>query len=321
MKTGIVVLVLTLFSMPAWSQQEPQYTQYFQNMAMLNPAVTGMYHSLNVRAGFRNQWTGLEDAPKTRYFTINTPINRGDSRSGFNDFGIYEPETRSQADKQHYRASFPHHAVGIVGMNDQTGALTRTTLNLTYAYHIDLSSFSNLAFGVGAGFNRLALNTSKLRFDDPLEPVTASGNSQTWSPDVNAGVYFYSSTFYLGGVIQQALNYKLSFAENYKSGKEVPHYFLMSGLTMWFREDFSITPSVVVKFLQPAPVSFDVNMRVAYLNKLWIGGSYRAGDSFAAIAGFSVAKAISLGYGYDYSISPLRNVSSGSHEVVLGINF
>ena len=195
-------------------------------------------------------------------------------------------------------------------------------MNFTYAYHINISDVANLSVGAGGGFNRVALNTSKLRFEDPNEPVTANGGSVIqWLPDLNAGFYFYSAAFYIGGAVQQVLNQKMKFSDDFESGKEVPHYFLGSGFRIWVKEDFSIAPSIMLKYVQPVPLSYDANLKLAYRNNLWVGGSYRKKDSFSAMFGFSVAKTISLGYAFDNTTSKIRNVSSGSHEIVLGINF
>ncbi|MFD2162847.1 type IX secretion system membrane protein PorP/SprF [Paradesertivirga mongoliensis] len=316
----VAFLTVMAIATPAIAQQKPHYTQYFQNMSVINPAVTGMYHDITVRTAYRTQWLGLESAPKTSYLTVSKPINIGTSRSGFVDYGVEEPATNS--DKLGYLSSSSHHSIGLVALNDETGPINRTTVNFTYAYHINISDVANLAVGVGGGVNRLALNTSKLRFENPEEPLIADGgNIIQWLPDLNAGFYFYSANFFLGGSVQQALSSKTVFAYDFKSGKEVPHYFLTSGFRIWFKEDYSISPSVMLKYLSPAPLAYDLNLKIGYRNNLWVGGSYRKNDALAAMFGFNVAKTVSLGYSFDNSTSPIRNVSSGSHELVLGINF
>ncbi|MGV3509576.1 MAG: type IX secretion system membrane protein PorP/SprF [Sphingobacteriaceae bacterium] len=319
MRKLISTFIATIGITFTMAQQKPHYTQYFQNMSVLNPAVTGKYHFINIQSGYRSQWQGLESAPQTSYFTISTPINIGNSRSGFVDYGVNEPGTHS--DKLDYMSSLSHHGIGLVALNDKTGPVSRTTINFTYAYHINISDAANLAVGVGAGVNRLSLNTSKLKFEDPDEPVIAAGgNINSFSPDLNAGIYFYSASFFAGASVQQALNQKISFEEHYDSGKEVPHYFITSGFRFWIKEDFSVAPSVMMKLIQPLPASYDANLKISYRNNLWIGGSYRKGDSFSALFGFNVAKTVSLGYGFENTTSTLKNVTSGSHEIVLNLH-
>src|SRR5580658_10838332 len=72
-----IFYLLTIFvfiAETAMAQQKPQYTQYVFNNLLLNPAVTGIENYTDVKAGYRSQWTGLQGAPVTTYFTINTPI-------------------------------------------------------------------------------------------------------------------------------------------------------------------------------------------------------------------------------------------------------
>ncbi|TZF82551.1 type IX secretion system membrane protein PorP/SprF [Pedobacter sp. BS3] len=315
---GLLILLLQRNA----AQQKPHYSQYVQNMAVLNPAVTGMYKSVSLKAGFRNQWIGLESAPKTSYLTISTPVNfSGDfSGSGSAEYGIETPATRS--DKDGYLSSLSHHGIGLVLLNDKTGALTRTTADITYAYHININDVANLAVGVGGGVNRVNVDMASLTFDDPNEPLAAQSAALTrWTPDLNAGFHFYTASFYLGGVVQQVLNRTLSFNADYTTGKEVPHYFIMSGCRFWVKEDFSFSPSVTIKYIRPLPLAYDLNLRLAYRNNFWIGGSYRKHDAYSAMFGFEIAKMVNVGYAYDYTTSALQKVSSGTHEIVLGIDF
>src|SRR5882757_2182802 len=56
------------------AQQKPQYTQYVLNNLLINPAVTGIENYIDVKTGYRSQWTGLQGAPVTNYITINAPL-------------------------------------------------------------------------------------------------------------------------------------------------------------------------------------------------------------------------------------------------------
>jgi hypothetical protein len=67
------------------------------------------------------------------------------------------------------------------------------------------------------------------------------------------------------------------------------------------------------------PVSYDVNLKLAFRDHFWIGGAYRENDAVAALIGFNLGSFISLGYSYDYTTSNLNTVSNGTHEIVLGI--
>ena len=317
-------LICTLFFVMQLSllvaQQQPQYTQYVQNMQVINPALTGVYHGMYVKAASRNQWIGLENAPKTNYITVSAPLNidRDMLMAGSADFGVEDVGTRE--DRDGYYASENHHGIGLMVLDDRTGSLSKSSANLTYAYHIALGTMANLAVGVGGGLSRISLNIDELRFDNELEPLIVDGNSVRWSPDLNAGFYLYGASFFAGASVQQVLKQKVSFAEDYVS-EGVPHYFFTVGYRFWMGQDFSFMPSVMLKRIRPLPSSIDLNLKIAFRNNVWFGGSYRKDDSFSAIFGFTVSKILDVGYAYDFTQSALKTVSHGTHELVLGVKF
>lgn len=319
MKRRLLVIIFILVNCVTFAQQRPHYTQYLQNMVIINPAVTGMYKAVTVKSGFRNQWVGITDAPKTSYFTVHAPLNIDGSilTAGSADNGVEEPGTRS--DKDSYYSSDNHHGLGFTALNDKTGPINRSSLNLTYAYHLALGDIANLSIGVGGGVSRIGLNTQVLRFEDPNDPSVAEGQIINWLPDINVGFYLYANQFYIGGSVQQVAKQKLSFNENFDTGKEVPHYFLTAGYRFWLGEDFNITPSIMLRNIKPTPIGIDLNLKVSFRNSFWIGGAYRKKDSFSGLMGFTISKSLDAGYAFDQSISPLKTINTGTHEFVLGL--
>ncbi|HET8829909.1 MAG TPA: PorP/SprF family type IX secretion system membrane protein, partial [Pelobium sp.] len=114
---------------------------------------------------------------------------------------------------------------------------------------------------------------------------------------------------------------KLSFNNISDKSAEVSHYFLTGGYRVFVGEDISFTPSVMAKYVAPFPMSYDLNLKVAFRNNFWLGGSFRKKDSFSVLTGFTVSKALEVGYSFDSNISTIRTINSGSHEFVLGVKF
>ena len=75
----------------------------------------------------------------------------------------------------------------------------------------------------------------------------------------------------------------------------------------------------MLKRVSPTPLSIDANLKMAFKDRIWIGGGYRRNDSFSALAGINVSKLLNLTYSYDFITSELSQVSNGTHEIVLGI--
>src|SRR5690606_35478218 len=83
---------------------------------------------------------------------------------------------------------------------------------------------------------------------------------------------------------------------------------------------FYLTPSLMVKFVQPAPVTYDINLKGQVADAFWAGLSWRHQDGVAAMAGFLISATLNVAYAYDFINSDLRRHSLGSHESILGIN-
>ncbi len=60
------------------AQQQPYYTQYILNNFILNPALAGIENYWDFKVSYRNQWVGLQGAPRTLYLTVNAPLGKTD---------------------------------------------------------------------------------------------------------------------------------------------------------------------------------------------------------------------------------------------------
>ncbi len=325
MKSFVVFCVLFFLMLTNLkAQQKPQYTQYILNNYIINPALTGIDQYIDVKAGTRQQWVGLENAPKTNYFTAHMPIGNTDDWASATSYGMVGENPLGKSYKWDYTASEPHHGIGLTAVSDKAGPLDNTTVNLTYAYHLGIAPRVNLAVGVGLGANRMSFNTSDVKLEDPSDVAIANkGTVSTIKPDVNFGVWLYSAEYFVGASVQQLLPQKtdLSGNSNPNTGKTVPHAFVTAGYCFWLTDDITIVPSVMFKYVNPTPLSLDINTKVAFKNKVWLGGTYRKNNSYAGMLGFNLSSLLNVGYAYDFTTSELNTVSRGSHEIVLGFTF
>lgn len=75
MRTKLFFFVIMSIALTGYAQQDAQYTQYMYNAININPAYAGSRGALSVFGLYRTQWVGLDGAPETSSFSINTPIN------------------------------------------------------------------------------------------------------------------------------------------------------------------------------------------------------------------------------------------------------
>ena len=322
MKKIIPFLLCVPLCVPVLAQQRPHYTQYILNQYIINPAITGIENYTDIKVSHRHQWTGIQDAPVTTYFTIHTPIGKSDFRTTPTSFKAEGENPRGTAYWENYTAASPHHGIGLQVINDRTGPINQFGAYVTYAWHLGISPRTSLSAGFGAGVNNIRLNAGKLDFDVPVDPaVYSSGMINRVKPDFNAGLYLYSDKFFVGLSAQQIIPQRIRFTGEEVGtvkGKLLPHLFATAGYRFLLDEDFNFIPSVLVKYIGPLPVQADVNAKLQYRDLAWIGASYRVEDGFAGMAGLNFSNAVNVGYAYDYTTSGLNNFSKGTHEIIVG---
>lgn len=291
------------------AQQKALYSQYMTNYYLLNPAVAGVEKDLNFKAGYRNQWVGFEGAPKTFYVSGETALFKKDIVEG-------------QA----------YHGVGGYAYTDQTGPTTRTGVLLSYAYHVPLSEKIYLSSGVFAGVQQYRFDANKIYLaegSNERDPVTRSGNFNSFMPDLSVGTYIHSDKFFAGVSILQVLGNKIVDREDVEDPARLARHLMVSGgYNLDVHSQIVVTPSVLLKYVNGAPLQADLNVKGAYHftdgakstsdNMVWAGVSYRTNDAVVGLLGLQFKEQYQLGYSYDMTTSTMSNYSAGSHEIMLG---
>ncbi len=315
----------------AFAQQQPYYTQYIMNNFILNPALAGIENYWDFKVSYRNQWVGLNGAPTTLYLTINTPL-------GKTPYDYETPTTvpdlqaKSLGAKQflmEYAAPPAHSGIGFTIINDKTGPLSRIAAYGSYAYHVPVGLKTSLSFGLSLGVQEINLDANAVDFaqGNPADPaVLNSGYLNKLEPDVNAGLWLSNNSFFVGLSAQQIIAVPINSPSGTTSsggvelltGKLIPHTFFTAGYKILVSNDINILPSVMLRYVQPLPIGFDVNAKIQYQDLLWVGFSYRYDQGYAAMFGVNISNSFNFGYAYDYTTTQLNTVSSGTHEIVLG---
>ena len=236
-------ILISLFSLcaciVAGGQQRPHYTQYVINPYIINPAITGIENYTDAKIGLRDQWVGLNGAPKTTYLTIHGPIGKNDYRTSATSFKVPGENPRGKAYWETYTAAEPHHGAGLTIINDQTGSFRFLTASATYAYHLGINPTTNLSGGFSAGITKVSIDRTKHDFSgtgDPNDPALGSaltGELTKIKPNVGVGLWLYSRDYFVGFAAQQVIPQTLSFVDDNPAiltrGRFVPHLFLTAG--------------------------------------------------------------------------------------------
>jgi type IX secretion system PorP/SprF family membrane protein len=316
-----ILSLLITGSLQGKAQQRPHYTQYILNNYILNPALTGIENYTDVKISGRDQWVGLDGAPRTMYLTVHMPIGKKDYKTSATSYSVPGENPRGTNYWSNYTASEPHHGIGFSVMNDRTGLYNRFSANVSYAYHLGLSARTNIAAGFAAGIQSINRDGTKSTFNnnDPTDP--AQGNTSDIyrvRPDLSAGIWINGADYFVGLSAQQVIPQKVSFTDDTLGFKIVPHLFATGGIRFLLSEDVNAIPSVMVKYVSPLDPQLDVNLKLQYQDLFWVGGSYRLNDGYAAMLGLNVANSFNMGYAYDFTRTALNTVSRGTHEIIIG---
>jgi len=321
MKKSLPLLLLVITT-ASFAQQKPHYTQYILNNYILNPALSGIENYTDVKMSIRDQWVGLNGAPKTIYFSAQGPIGKKDYKTSATSFNVPGQNPRGDAYWENYEASEAHHGVGISLIQDQTGLYSHFNADISYAYHIGISPRTNISAGFSAGIGKVSYNRSKANPVDPNDPSLGSAEDlYKITPDLNAGIWLYSADYFVGLAAQQIIPQKLSLTTATPGITLLPHLFGTFGYRFLLTDEINATPSVMIKYVPgtSVPAQFDLNVKVQYLDLLWLGASCRVNDGYAGMLGANISNTINIGYSYDLTTTDLNTVSRGTHEFIIGV--
>lgn len=292
--TLALLLAATLVRQEARAQQDPQFTQYMFNLLAINPAYAGSAERVSLKALSRHQWVGFEGAPTTQTLTVHSP--------------------------------FLLESLGLGGtvMRDQHGPVTQYGLMVDVAYRIFMGRGQKLAFGIKGGMNLFQGDFASLHPLEANDQVFQQNVSQKMDPQFGFGMMWYSDRFYLGVSTPKMLRTDFFDTDSLKLVSDPgqrAHYFLSGGYVFDLSPYTKFKPTFLVKAVDGAPMSFDLTANFLLYEKLWLGAMYRHTDAVGALVQYYITNDLTVGYAYDYPLSPLRDHSGGSHEFMLGFEF
>lgn len=326
MKTTLLTIVFCTGMLLSQAQQKPYYTQYIMNNYILNPALSGIENYMDVKLSYRNQWNDIVGAPVTMYFSAHAPINKKDFRNTPTSFELPGENPLGKMYWQEYQAAEPHGGVGLIAISDQTGYINRGSLYGTLAYHIGVSEQTSISAGFLGGVTRVSLDRTKIKWAtlDPQDPAIGYFDElKRFKPELGAGIWIYSASYFLGASVLNIIPGKISFVEKEEYGDYFePQYLATGGIRFFLNDDVSVLPSAMVQYVNPYDVQIHYNVKLQYLDKMWVGASYRQSDvlgGFASMVGVNVNSTFNFSYAYDVSgKSKFRANTGNTHEFILG---
>lgn len=286
------------------AQQVAQYTISAFNQYVYNPAYTGLASSLEANGVFRKQWLGLDGSPMTQNLNIHMPL--------------------------HYLSS----GVGLNIENDYIGAERNTRILLSYSYHLKLGKSTKLSIGASGGLIQKSLDGTKLLSPGGDYDENNIIHNDGFLPQTKVNGLTYEVDFGLFLKIKQLeigiSGLHLTESEvNLGDSNTIPfhfkrHFVGFASYLIDFNRTITLRPAILAKTdLTQTQINFSTFLEY---NEQFLFGIGLRGlnnetiDALEFIGGVRLNKNWKIYYSYDYSLSGLRAVNSGSHELMLKYN-
>lgn len=293
---NIKLAVLGMFALTflntntSYAQQESQYTMYMFNPLTVNPAYAGSRDALSATMLGRKQWVGINGAPATATLSVHSPLK-------------YEAVS-----------------LGLSVIQDEIGPTQTTSFYGDVSYRFKVSSKSRLAFGLKGGLDMFSASYGNLIVDDATEIQYTTPIENQLMPNFGFGVYLHSEKYYVGlsapKIIRNEYEGSLKGGGGLASMQD-RHFFLTAGYTFKINSVIEMIPSTMIKGVEDAPLSLDLNLNFFFYEKLWIGGGYRFNDAVVANVVYHFTPRFRAGYAFDYSLSDLGSYNTGTHEIMM----
>lgn len=284
---GLMALASLVFlaNTTSYGQVETMYSLYRFNPQVLSPTYAGSTVNSEITVMNRQQWVGIEGAPKTLGISAN--LKWGEKKG-----------------------------IGVNVLSDQLGPISTTAISADFAYHTDLNDQWRMSGGIRAGLSNMSINYSGIRIVTPSDAVFTGDRSTGFQPNVGWGLRFdHGDKFFVS--LSQPRMLKYDFGSQNTAYKDVPYFYSMVGTRVKLSDQVIVYPSMLFRMAKDVPLSWDINLTARLIDKLDAGISYRNQDSYGFRLGLQATKKIYLGYVYEMPISQISKVSNQTHELAL----
>lgn len=311
------ILAIGLFA-EVNGQQAYQFSQYLQNLYLLNTATAGLHNYTEVNLGYRSQWVGIENSPQTFYASVTHPL--GERMSVDPEKGsvrISTPTTYSNIRRKAY------HALGGYIMRDAFGPYAMNIASLSYAFHLPIAKELSLSFSPNVSFGQTMFNQNKAQVElagDPTYDAYTGMQGNATKMDINLSFWLSHEKFFVGYSSNQLLGDRLELTNQISLTELRAHHNLIGGYHFKLNNKWKMSPSIMLRYINNNPFSTDLNVMMEYKEAMWCGLSYRNSNNIIGMIGTNLSNTFRLSYSFDFALTSLQLQNVGSHEIVLGIN-
>lgn len=310
------------------SQQSPQYRQVALSPSLNNPSAMCLQKQSSISFSGRWQMLGFGNEPKTLVLNGQTQIKRKPKI-------VFNPGSRIQREftpLEKKKKIILQHFVGGQILSDNYGAFKYIESNFSYAVNLPITSKWKASIGMRMGIRnnsflpnqgevlnvqdvQLPYQGGDLTYDDYI-----SKNYQSIAFSSTAGITISSRNMFVSiagfhGGLPNGLVSQTSYFD------PQIHWNAMMGYTIKVANGLDIQPMLLLKKMQPTPLSIEFNTLATINYIFWAGINYQYKSSAGVLVGMEVSDNLKIGYAIDFSTNRINKFSNGGHEIYLSYGF
>ncbi|MBC7778254.1 MAG: PorP/SprF family type IX secretion system membrane protein [Phycisphaerae bacterium] len=307
----LLFFVACLFALEINAQQLPLFTQYREQIGVINPAamVSGylLYDQTgSVGASVRQQWVGKDGSPQTQLIQGSYFSKRDRVSPLLGGHIIHDKAGR----------------VSTIGVYGRYGAVISND-----------PDEAGIAGGIAVGVVQFRVDLNGIIARDADDDLLADQSLQKRIyPDVGLGMYAWKrlgrgEDYIVGGFsIPQVLGLDVTFRNELDKKfnlNRVRHFYALAGWIHHLEADgYLLELNGWFKYVPNAPFHFDANCRYQIAGVFWMGAGYGMSRAFHLEAGLLIPYSrIKVGYGFDFNTSNKILAFGQSHEINISYGF
>lgn len=330
-RTVIYFVLIWTGSLAGLNAQDPQFSQFYNNMMYYNPATVGLTQDFRVTSTYRRLWKNIPGDLSSSFFTIDHQISNINTGLGFL----------------------------MLNNSEGTENLRNQRFELFYSYRIPTGQYSILQMGMTVfSLNVSDFTTDGLVFSDQLDPVHGDQGVTSFVkanedpkvyPDWNIGIVFKKNFirnrhYFLTPTVGYSWNHitrpNVSLVGNDEIRLESKHVVHFNALArMRFRsnnkmkrKEAFINPGIIYETQGPFKTMslgssfefFPLRFGIWFRNNPYESSEILNYNSVIILAGCVIPLVLNhnliIDYTYDSTVSSLEFSSGGAHEVSLLYN-
>lgn len=202
--------------------------------------------------------------------------------------------------------------LGARVISDTRGAFQVLKADATYGYKLKASNNQNVYFGLSAGLTSKSLNKSKIKNYDQLDlsdPALETSNLKSNLFSAGAGLIYDFKAF----------EFSVSAPQLVESSQKISsNTIFIANYKFDLSNDVSLTPELFYFNLPVVKNYGGIQVKGDYKNIVWAQMGYQTNSAFNLALGVKF-NIFEVGYGYMAANNLMKNLSGGTHEVILKI--